>query len=96
LLPIFQPRINQSFRAFLNALATSGNLNLHGHRKIPAASTGVPMRGLIARFLADQSGATAIEYCLIACGIALAIIGTVQGIGPQLATKFTAVNASLR
>jgi pilus assembly protein Flp/PilA len=54
------------------------------------------MRGLIARFLADQSGATAIEYCLIACGIALAIIGTVQGIGPQLATKFTAVNASLK
>jgi pilus assembly protein Flp/PilA len=54
------------------------------------------MRGLISRFLADQSGATAIEYCLIACGIALAIIGTVQGIGPQLATKFTAVNASLK
>ncbi|HEV7636946.1 MAG TPA: Flp family type IVb pilin [Bradyrhizobium sp.] len=54
------------------------------------------MRELIAEFLADQSGATAIEYCLIACGIALAIIGTVQSIGPQLATKFTAVNVSLK
>jgi len=54
------------------------------------------MRQLISRFLNDQSGATAIEYCLIACGIALAIIGTVQAIGPQLNTKFTAVNSSLK
>jgi pilus assembly protein Flp/PilA len=54
------------------------------------------MRELFAKFLADRSGATAIEYCLIACGIALAIITTVQGIGPQLATKFTSVNASLK
>jgi pilus assembly protein Flp/PilA len=47
------------------------------------------MRGLMSRFLSDQSGATAIEYCLIATGIAFAIIATVQGIGPQLNTKFT-------
>jgi pilus assembly protein Flp/PilA len=54
------------------------------------------MRRLISRFLRDQSGATAIEYCLIACGIALAIIVTVQGIGPQLNTKFASVNSSLK
>lgn len=54
------------------------------------------MRRLFSKFLNDQSGATAIEYCLIACGIALAIITTVQGIGPQLSTKFTAVNNSLK
>ncbi|HEV7410940.1 MAG TPA: Flp family type IVb pilin [Bradyrhizobium sp.] len=54
------------------------------------------MRRLIARFLSDESGATAIEYCLIACGIAFAIIAVVQGIGPQLNTKFTAVNSSLK
>ena len=54
------------------------------------------MPRLLAKFLADQSGATAIEYCLIACGIAFAIITTVQGIGPQLATKFSSVNASLK
>ena len=54
------------------------------------------MRPLLSRFLSDESGATAIEYCLIACGIALAIIVTVQGIGPQLSTKFTAVNTSLK
>jgi pilus assembly protein Flp/PilA len=54
------------------------------------------MRQLFSKFLADQSAATAIEYCLIACGIAFAIIATVQGIGPQLNTKFTSVNASLK
>jgi pilus assembly protein Flp/PilA len=54
------------------------------------------MRRLISRFVSDQSGATAIEYCLIACGIALAIITTVQGIGPQLNTKFTSINSSLK
>jgi pilus assembly protein Flp/PilA len=51
---------------------------------------------LLAKFLRDQSGATAIEYCLIACGIAFAIIAVVQGIGPQLSTKFTDVNSSLK
>ena len=54
------------------------------------------MRQLVAKFLRDKSGATAIEYCLIAAGIAFAIIATVQGIGPQLNTKFTAVNTSLK
>lgn len=51
---------------------------------------------LVARFFTDDSGATAIEYCLIACGIAFAIIATVQGIGPTLSTKFTSVNSSLK
>jgi pilus assembly protein Flp/PilA len=54
------------------------------------------MRRLLLRFLHDDSGATSIEYCLIACGIALAIIATVQGIGPTLNTKFAAVNTSLK
>ena len=51
---------------------------------------------LLARFLRDDNGATAIEYCLIACGIAFAIIAVVQGIGPTLSTKFTSVNSSLK
>jgi pilus assembly protein Flp/PilA len=54
------------------------------------------MRRLFSKFLNDQSGATAIEYCLIACGIAFAIIATVQGIGPQLNTKFSSINNSLK
>jgi pilus assembly protein Flp/PilA len=47
-------------------------------------------------FLADQSGATAIEYGLIAAGIALAIITTVNGVGSSLKTKFTSISTSLK
>jgi pilus assembly protein Flp/PilA len=51
---------------------------------------------IIKRFLADESGATAIEYGLIAAGIALAIIAVVNGLGSKLNTKFTSVNTSLK
>jgi pilus assembly protein Flp/PilA len=61
-----------------------------------ALRQGLTVRRLVSKFLRDQSGATAIEYCLIACGIAFAIIAVVQGIGPQLSTKFTDVNSSLK
>ena len=54
------------------------------------------MRRLIKDFLSDESGATAIEYCLIACGIALAIIVTVQGLGVTLSGRYTAVNTALK
>ena len=54
------------------------------------------MRALFSKFCGDESGATAIEYCLIATGIAFAIIATVQGIGPQLNTKFASINSSLK
>jgi pilus assembly protein Flp/PilA len=50
----------------------------------------------IRRFLADESGATAIEYGLIAAGIALAIIAVVNGIGTKLNTKFASINSSLK
>ena len=48
------------------------------------------------RFFQDQSGATAIEYGLIAAGIALAIITAVNGLGSKLNTKFAAINTSLK
>jgi pilus assembly protein Flp/PilA len=48
------------------------------------------------KFLADESGATAIEYGLIAAGIALAIIATVNGLGTKLNSKFTSINSSLK
>jgi pilus assembly protein Flp/PilA len=54
------------------------------------------MTKLFARFLQDQSGATAIEYGLIASGIALAIIAVVNGLGTNLNTKFTSINTSLK
>ena len=53
------------------------------------------MKDLVAKFLADRSGATAIEYGLIAAGIALAIIAAVNGLGTSLNTKFTNINGSL-
>ena len=42
------------------------------------------MKTLVARFVKDQSGATAIEYGLIAAGISVAIIAVVQGLGTKL------------
>jgi pilus assembly protein Flp/PilA len=52
-------------------------------------------RSLI-KFFADESGATAIEYGLIAAGIALAIIAVVNGLGTNLNTMFTSINTSLK
>jgi pilus assembly protein Flp/PilA len=54
------------------------------------------MRQLLARFLVDQSGATAIEYCLIAAGISIVILAAVNGIGTTLNGTFTSVNTSLK
>jgi pilus assembly protein Flp/PilA len=54
------------------------------------------MNNLIARFVKDQSGATAIEYGLIAAGISLAIIAVVNGLGTTLNAKFTSINSSLK
>jgi pilus assembly protein Flp/PilA len=46
-------------------------------------------------FLKDESGATAIEYGLIASGVALAIIAVVNGLGTKLNTKFTSISTQL-
>jgi len=54
------------------------------------------MRQLLSRFLADRSGATAIEYCLIAAGIGMVIITAVNGVGSTLNSKFTSVSSSLK
>ncbi len=51
---------------------------------------------VIKRFLRDESGATAIEYALIAAGIALAVISAVNGLGSKLSTKFTSITTSLK
>jgi len=54
------------------------------------------MSKLFARFLKGESGATAIEYGLIAAGISLAIIAVVNGLGTNLNAKFTTINSSLK
>ena len=47
------------------------------------------------KFIRDESGATAIEYGLIAAGIAVAIITVVQGLGTKLTSTFTSVQNAL-
>jgi pilus assembly protein Flp/PilA len=56
----------------------------------------VTLKRLVQNFLSDNSGATAIEYGLIAAGIALAIIAAVNGLGSNLNTSYTAINSSLK
>ena len=51
---------------------------------------------MIKRFLREESGATAIEYGLIAAGISVAIIAVVQGLGSKLNTTFTSVQTALK
>ena len=53
------------------------------------------MKHLVSRFVSDESGATAIEYGLIAAGISVAIIAVVQGVGGKLITTFTKVQNAL-
>ncbi|MDC7785758.1 Flp family type IVb pilin [Rhodoplanes sp. TEM] len=53
------------------------------------------MNTLVKRFVKDESGATAIEYGLIAAGISVAIIAVVQSLGSNLNTTFSNVSAAL-
>ncbi|ABE61285.1 Flp/Fap pilin component [Nitrobacter hamburgensis X14] len=53
------------------------------------------MKNLVKRFAKDESGATAIEYGLIAAGIAVAIISAVNLVGTNLISKFTQVSDQL-
>jgi pilus assembly protein Flp/PilA len=54
------------------------------------------MKTILSRFVKDESGATAIEYGLIAAGISVAIIAVVQGLGSKLNTTFSSVSSALK
>ena len=54
------------------------------------------MKRCFLKLLSDESGATAIEYGLIAAGISLAIIAVVNGLGTNLNAQFTSINSSLK
>jgi pilus assembly protein Flp/PilA len=69
-----------------------GNLPARGD----TTHEGLNMSRLLTRFCKDQSGATAIEYGLIAAGIAVAIIATVQALGTNLNTTFSSVSTALK
>jgi pilus assembly protein Flp/PilA len=51
---------------------------------------------LLKSFLRDETGATAIEYGLIAAGISVAIIAVVNGLGTKLNTTFSSISTQLR
>ncbi|MGA7490321.1 MAG: Flp family type IVb pilin [Xanthobacteraceae bacterium] len=54
------------------------------------------MTDLVKRFVKDESGATAVEYGLVAAGISIAIIAVMQGLGSKLNTTFTTVQTNFR
>ena len=54
------------------------------------------MKSRVLKFLRDESGATAIEYGVIAAGIAVVIITVVKGLGTKLNTTFTSVSSALK
>jgi pilus assembly protein Flp/PilA len=54
------------------------------------------LKRIVLKFLADETGATAIEYCLIAAGIALAIIAIIQALGINLVAMLTSLNDQLK
>jgi pilus assembly protein Flp/PilA len=54
------------------------------------------MRALLARFLRDEVGATAIEYAIIAGGLSIVITAAVRGIGTSLSGTFQSVSSSLK
>lgn len=53
------------------------------------------MRRLFCKFMSDESGATAIEYALIAMGVSIAIVAGVQALGVSTNSNFTAVKQGL-
>lgn len=54
------------------------------------------IRSILNQFIADESGATAIEYGLIAAGISLAILVAVNTLGTNLSGKFAEISSSLK
>ena len=76
--------------AFRNFKSILGSVNQ------PYDPQEAALKRTLLSFLSDESGATAIEYGLIAAGIALAIIAVVNGLGSNLNDKFTSVNNSLK
>ncbi|PZA13645.1 Flp family type IVb pilin [Rhodopseudomonas palustris] len=54
------------------------------------------MRRLIARFRADTSGATAIEYALIAAGISTVIVTVITTLGTNVTAKYTSVSDAIK
>jgi pilus assembly protein Flp/PilA len=86
--------LNQPFRNFEAAAPVL--LNRHGGILLLHGSTGACQMSKVIAFLKDESGATAIEYGLIAAGISVVIIATVNAIGSSLNAKFDYIANTLK
>jgi pilus assembly protein Flp/PilA len=69
---------------------------IYGANNFGKISTEANLKHTFLKFLSDESGATAIEYGLIAAGISLAIIAIVNSLGTNINDKFTSINTSLK
>jgi pilus assembly protein Flp/PilA len=78
----------------VNAVRTRTNQSATGE-KTPKGSREHMMTKIMNRFVDDESGATAIEYGLIAAGISVAIITVVNTLGSQLKSTFTNISSQL-
>ena len=99
--PNFGAKINPAARGTaIGSRAVSDQPGHNGLRDHAQTATCGPMElnmtNLVKRFAKDESGATAIEYGLIAAGISVAIIAVVQGVGAKLVTTFTSVQTALK
>jgi pilus assembly protein Flp/PilA len=90
---MFEVRISDKFSEvfLLNFRLGIVDLRVLHHNPMEAE-----LKSTFLNFLSDESGATAIEYGLIAAGISLAIIAIVNGLGTNLNEKFTSINTSLK
>ena len=84
---------NLRFYSVVSLIGTGGNYSVSRTIKTEVSTA---MKSLILTFFKNESGATAIEFGLIAAGIAIAIITAVQGVGSQLSTNFGTISTSLK
>jgi len=80
----------------MNEFSVVAGTQLATHQDVAVYRVGGVMKKMVREFIADESGATAIEYGLIAAGIALAIISAVQGVGTKLSANFGKISTSLK
>jgi len=76
----------------VKTLSAADGGSLAGSAEVEAAA----MQVLVWRFVWSESGTTAIEYAIIAGGIALAIIAAVQGVGTAVKNDYTSIATALR
>jgi pilus assembly protein Flp/PilA len=87
-------RIAYTFSKLRNVIVASRCLTRLVTQRLPTEFWIMKM--LLARFAKDESGATAIEYGLIAAGISVAIITVVKGVGTSLTNTFSSVSTALK